>query len=88
MVSNALGTKYIAISDLLDAGSNKMANEQSKQEIIIFHLSILPLVFLVKHIKNLKVATNTDMNNDDIIMFLTRLRKTFSGLHSQYYLTL
>ena len=81
-LSRALGTRYIAISDLRDAGSNKMAKAHTKLEIITFHRSIFCLVFFVKHIMNLNADTKTARNREDLIIFLTRLLKVLIGLHS------
>ena len=82
-LSKALGTKYIAISDLREAGSKRMAKAQTKLEIMTFHLSIFYRVFLVKHIMNLNVDTKTAKNNDDLMMFLTKLFSVFIGLAQQ-----
>ena len=79
-LSSALGTKYIAISDLRDAGSNRMANAQTKLDIITFHRSIFWRVFLVKHIIKRKVETKTAKNRLDLMMFLTRLLRILTGL--------
>ena len=73
----------MAISDLLEAGSNKMANEQVKHATTTFHLSIFYLVFLVKQVINLKVATKTDMKSDDFMMFLIKFLITLTGLNIQ-----
>ena len=73
----------MAISDLLDAGSNRMANEQVKHATTTFHLSIFYLVFLVKQVINLNVATKTDMKSEDFMMFLIKFLITLTGLNTQ-----
>jgi|LauGreDrversion4_2_1035121.scaffolds.fasta_scaffold1214709_1 hypothetical protein len=79
-LSSALGTKYIASSDLRASGSNKMEKPQMNAEKSTLYLSTLPLQFLNLHKKYLKVATNTERNRQDFTIFLTSYLAVFTGL--------
>ena len=79
-LSSALGTRYIAISDLRDAGSKRMANAQTKLDMITFQRSIFWRVFFVKHIINRKAETNTAKKRLDLMMFFTKLLRILTGL--------
>ena len=80
-LSKARGTRYIAISDLLEAGSNRMVDAQAIELIMIFQRSSLPLVFLVKHSIKRKTATKLAKKRDDRITFLTKFFSTLTGLN-------
>ena len=79
-LSRARGTRYMASSDLRDGGSNKMAKPQVKHATMTFQRSSFCLLFFMKQVRYLNIATKPAKNRLDFMMFTTRFFKVGSGL--------